>query len=222
MLLLASSPYDKKGPLYDAYRRHHGKDDARVLCWVAPTSRMNPIIDPAIIAEAYEADPESAAAEYGACFRSDLADYLTREAVDAVTMFGRHELPLCPGITYAAACDPSGGISDSMTCAVAHLEGNICVLDAILEIRAPFDPEQAVAECSALLKRYNITRAVSDRYAGAWAKVRFAEHGICLDQSAKPKSDLYHDLLPLVNAKRVAGGVSRPSAGSSGIAFASR
>ena len=31
ILLLASSPYAKKGELYNAYRRHYGKDDARVL-----------------------------------------------------------------------------------------------------------------------------------------------------------------------------------------------
>ena len=57
MLLLASSPYAKRGELYAAYRRHFGKDDARVLVWKADTATMNPRIDPAIIAEAYEFGP---------------------------------------------------------------------------------------------------------------------------------------------------------------------
>src|ERR1700704_833169 len=41
ILLLASSPYAKKGELYNAFRRHFGKDDGRVLVWKAPTSTMN-------------------------------------------------------------------------------------------------------------------------------------------------------------------------------------
>ena len=204
ILLLASSPYAKRGSLYSAFRRHYGRDDARVLVWKAPTAAMNPRIDPAIIAEAYSDDPEAARAEYGAEFRDDLADFVTREIVDAVTAWGRSELPPEPSITYAAFCDPSGGASDAMTLAVAHLrDGQVCVLDAALEIRAPFDPEAAVAECAALLRRFGITRVVGDRYAGEWPKARFREFGIQFEQSARPKSDLYHDLLPLLNARRV-------------------
>ena len=204
ILMLASSPYAKRGELYAAFRRHFGKDDARVLVWKADTATMNPKIDPAIIAEAYDSDPEAARAEYGAEFRDDLADYITREAVDAVVCWGRSELPPEPGVTYAAFCDPSGGVNDAMTLAVAHLrDGAICVLDAVLEVRPPFDPEVAVAACTAVLRRFGVTRVIGDRYAGLWPAARFAEHGIAFEQSARPKSDLYCDLLPLLNAKRV-------------------
>ena len=130
ILLMASSPYAKRGELYSAYRRHFGKDDARVLVWKADTATINPGIDPAIISEAYESDPEAARAEYGAEFRDDLADFVTREIVDACTAWGRSELPPEPGVTYAAFCDPSGGANDAMTLAVAHLrDGAVCVLD---------------------------------------------------------------------------------------------
>jgi hypothetical protein len=204
ILLLASSPYAKKGSLYAAYRRHYGNDGARVLVWKADTATMNPRIDPAIIAEAYEDDPESARAEYGAEFRDDLADFITREAIDAVTCWGRHELPPEPGVTYAAFVDPSGGANDAFTLAIAHLRDNaVGVLDAVLEIRPPFDPDQAVAECAAVLDRFGIKRIVGDRYAGEWPKSRFAAHGITFDQSAIPKSDIYHDFLPLANSKRI-------------------
>ena len=204
ILLLASSPYAKKGELYNAFRRYYGKDDARVLFWKAPTELMNSRVDKRIIEEARESDPEAARAEFDAEFRDDLADFVTREIVDSVTMWGRHELPPESGVTYAVFCDPSGGISDSMTLAIAHLgEGAVCILDAILEVRPPFDPEGAVSECEVLLRRFGVTRVVGDRYAGEWPKVRFAEHGIAFEQSAKPKSDIYHDLLPLLNARRV-------------------
>ena len=81
---------------------------------------MNPSVDKRIIEEAYESDPESARRRnIGGEFRTDLADYISRETVDAVTMWDRHELPPEPGVTYAAFCDPSGGVSDSLTLAIA-------------------------------------------------------------------------------------------------------
>ena len=54
-----------------------------------------------MIEEAYESDPESARAEYGGEIRDDLADFVSRETVDAVTMWDRSELPPEPGVTYA-------------------------------------------------------------------------------------------------------------------------
>ena len=204
MMLIASSPYSQRGELYNAYRRHFGRDGARVLVWKASTQEMNPGIDRRIIDEAYEDDPESAKAEYGGEFRTDLADYISRETVDAVTMWGRHELPPEPGVTYSAFVDPSGGVSDSMTLAIGHLgRNNACVLDAALEVRPPLDPEQTVAAFAVMLRRYGVTKIFGDKYAGEWPRARFAEHGIEFEQTARPKSDLYHDLLPLLNARRV-------------------
>jgi hypothetical protein len=52
---------------------------------------MNPRIDPAIIAEAYEDDPDSAASEYGAEFRTDIADFIGRAVVEACIEAGCHE-----------------------------------------------------------------------------------------------------------------------------------
>jgi hypothetical protein len=204
ILLLASSPYAKRGELYSAYRKFHGNDSGRVLVWKADTATMNPAIDPAIIAEAYKDDPEAARAEYGAEFRDDLADFVTREVVDRVTMWGRSELPPEAGISYFAFCDPSGGASDAMTLAISHLSSdNVPVLDAVRETRPPFDPEGVVTEFAELLRRYGVDSVTGDRYGGEWPRQRFREHGIRYEPSARPKSDLYIDLLSLLNAARV-------------------
>ena len=72
VLLMASSPYAKRGVLYQAFRRHFGKDDARVLVWRGTSLEMNPGLDPAIVEEAREEDPAAAAAEYDAQFRDDI------------------------------------------------------------------------------------------------------------------------------------------------------
>jgi hypothetical protein len=42
-----------------------------------------------------------------------------------------------------------------------------------------------------------------DKYAGEWPVEAFAKHGVRYEQSAEPKSDLYRDLLPLLNSGRV-------------------
>jgi hypothetical protein len=203
-LIGASSPYAKKGELWGGYRRHYGKDDSRVLVWKASTAEMNSSLDPAVIEEAYAADPEAAKADYGAEFRSDLADFVTVEAIEAVTAWGRHELPPMAGVTYIAFLDPSGGSGDAMTLAIGHLGRNgVCVLDAVLVVPAPFDPDDAVRQCAALCRRYGVSVATSDYYAGEWVPARFREHGIEVKQSDRFKSAIYVDFLPLVNARRV-------------------
>ena len=54
-----------------------------------------------------------------------------------------------------------------------------------------------------LLKTYRITEVQGDRYGGAWPRDRFREHGISYETAAKPKSDLYQDLLPAINSHMV-------------------
>jgi len=69
--------------------------------------------------------------------------------------------------------------------------------------RPPFSPEDVVLEFSALLKSYRISKVTGDRYAGEWPRERFREHGITYEPAAKPKSDLYRDLLPAINSRMV-------------------
>jgi hypothetical protein len=54
-----------------------------------------------------------------------------------------------------------------------------------------------------LLKTYRVTTVVGDRYAGEWCRERFRAHDIGYEPAEKPKSDLYRDLLPTLNAKRI-------------------
>jgi hypothetical protein len=54
-----------------------------------------------------------------------------------------------------------------------------------------------------LLKSYGISSVVGDRYAGEWPRERFDVHGISYEAAAKPKSDLYRDLLPAINSRQV-------------------
>lgn len=73
-----------------------------------------------------------------------------------------------------------GSGQDSMTLAVAHAERRddviVAMLDALREIRPPFSPQSVVSE--------------------------FCE-AISYEVSEKPKSDLYRELVPLLNSRNV-------------------
>ena len=203
VLLAASSPYARRGALWDAYRKHFGKDGDSVLVWKAATRRMNPAVDARIIADAYESDPANAAAEYGAEFRSDIESLLTREAVEACISVGIKERAPVSSIKYSGFVDPSGGSADSFTLAIAHRESEVGILDCIREIKPPFSPEAVVAEFSELLKSYRISTVIGDRYGGEFPRELFRKHKIRYEPAAKPKSDLYRELLPSVNSRKV-------------------
>ena len=79
ILLAASSPYSRRGALWDAHRRYYAKDGP-VLVWQAPTTTMNPTIGQRIVDEALERDASVGASEWLAEFRSDLESYVDRDS----------------------------------------------------------------------------------------------------------------------------------------------
>ena len=111
---------------------------------------MNPTVPQRVIDEATERDPASAAAEYGAQFRTDVESFVNREAVEACVSVGVRERAPISGVSYSAFVDPSGGSADSMTLAIGHQEDDVAVLDAIRERRPPFSPEDVVLEFAAV------------------------------------------------------------------------
>jgi hypothetical protein len=164
---------------------------------------MNPTFPQRIIDKAMERDPAKASAEYGAEFRNDIESFVAREAVEACVSPGVRERAPVAGATYFAFVDPSGGSADSMTLAIAHVEDKVAMLDVAREVKPPFSPEATVEEFSDLLKQYRVTKLLGDRYAGEWPVEQFKKYGIVYEQAAKPKSDLYRDLLPLLNSVEV-------------------
>jgi hypothetical protein len=215
LLISLSSPHARRGPLWEAYRTAFGKDDSCVLFWKGSSLEMNPALDPAIIKEAYDLDPVAAAAEYGAEFRSDCESFISRDSVETSVVRGRLELPKASGVRYHAFVDPSGGSMDSMTLAIAHLEKRVVrfpdgqevrfplALDLIREVKPPFSPEQVVREFAAAIKSYGISTVIGDHYAGEWPRERFSIHGVAYRPSEKSRSEIYMEMLPLLNSKRV-------------------
>jgi len=154
----------------------------------------------------YERDAASAAAEYGSNFRTDIENFVSIEAVKACVSSGTFERAPERGINYVGFLDPSGGSQDAFALAIAHniTTTSTIVIDCLREQRPPFSPEQTVLEFSNVLKTYNISKVQGDRYAGQWPVEALGKVGIIYEQSARPKSDLYLDLLPLINSCRIA------------------
>jgi hypothetical protein len=200
MLLCASSPYSRKGALWTAHRKYFGKAGP-ILVWQAATRTMNATVPQSVIDDAMERDPSSASAEYLAQFRTDVESLLTREAVEACVAPGVRERPFISRLKYKSFVDPSGGSSDSFTMGIAHREGNGIVIDLLRERKPPFSPDDVVKEFAATLKEYRIAKVTGDRYGGEWVRESFRRHGIAYELSAQPKSDLYRDAVPLVNAR---------------------
>ncbi|MCC8946477.1 hypothetical protein H8A97_15480 [Bradyrhizobium sp. Arg62] len=204
MMLCASSPHSRRGALWQAYKKHYGQQSDRILVWQADTLTMRPHAPDYIRAEidqAYQDDPSQASANFGGLFRTDLEQLLSIEALDAVTSDER-ERPYMPQFNYSAFCDPSGGGSDSFTLAIGHRENGVAVLDLVREKRPPFSPEEVVAEYAAELKAYGISSVKADRYALEWVREAFKKQGITLEHSEKSKSEIYRELLPLINSKK--------------------
>jgi hypothetical protein len=201
--LCASSPYAQKGALYEAFKKHHGRDDAPVLVWRASTLTMNPSVPQSVIDEAYERDPAAASAEHGAEFRSDLITFVDPEVVARCVVKSRVELPPTPGLKYTAAVDPSGGSADAMTLSLAHVEGDRGVLDFVREWPAPFSPDTVVTEIVEVLRRYGVNSVIGDRYAGEWAREPFRVRGIEYKLAALSRSDAYLTLLPSINSGKI-------------------
>jgi hypothetical protein len=203
-LIAISSPHAKRGELYRTHKRHFGKDGSPVLVWQADSLSMNPTLDRELINRAYQEDPEASAADYGAQFRSDIESFINREALEAVTVKGRHELPPIDDGRYCGFTDPAGGSGkDSMTLCIGHDFDGVKVIDLVREVKPRFSPEQVTEEFSKILTDYRCSTVWGDRYAGEWPREQFRKHGVTYKLADKTKSELYQALLPDVNSGRI-------------------
>jgi hypothetical protein len=205
-LFMISSPYARRGELWRVFQRHYGAaGDPLIMVAKGSSREFNATLPQSVVDRAYERDPAAASAEYGAEFRRDIESFISIEAVTSCVSRGIYERAPQRGIIYCAFVDPSGGSADSFALCIGHKDHGkqIVVVDRLREIKAPFSPENAAYEFARLLKSYNISRIEGDHYAGAWPLEQFRKFGIHYEPSAKPKSQLYVDLLPLINSRRI-------------------
>jgi hypothetical protein len=199
ILVGITTAYRRKGLAFDRWRDAYGKPDDDVLVVLGTSQQFNPLLPAEVISRHLERDPEAAAAEWLSEWRSDLADFLDRELVEAAIDVGTAARPPRPDVTYFAGADPSGGRGNAFTAAISHAEGDRVVLDALFERRSPFEPASTVAEVAALLREYGIT---GDNFAAEWVVDAFRAQGTIYRRSERNRSAIYIDCLPLFTAGR--------------------
>ncbi len=204
-LICLSSPYGKRGALWEAVKRDYGPDgDPAIIVAKAASRTLNPLLSEKVVARAYARDETAARAEFGGEFRSDVSGFLDHETVAFAVDRGVTVRPPRPQqIRYRSGTDPSGGVRDSFTCAICHSEGDAEILDCLVEVRAPFNPQSATQQISAVLKSYGLFRTIGDRFSAEWVVGEFARCGICYEHAEVDRSEAYLNMAPLFTSGRV-------------------
>ena len=158
----------------------------------------------AALQAAYAEDPASARAEFGGEFRDDVSEFVSRAVVEALVAHGRKELEPNDEFAYRAGVDLSGGRSDSAALVIVHLEGRKVVQDFGKEWKAPHNPHTVVREIAKEIRRWGLSSLTGDKFAGDWPTRAFKEHGVTYRFAARPRSDLYRELQPLLFAGKEA------------------
>jgi hypothetical protein len=200
-LVALSSPYAKRGALWDMFKRHFATDSPRVLVARAPSLTMNPTLPRHVVDDAMRDDPEAARAEYMAEFRSDIASFVDPDLIAECTRPKPRELPRVQGVSYVAFVDPAGGGADEFTLAIGHRDRDAAVIDLVTGRKG--SPAGIVADYAGTLARYGIRKVTGDRYAGRWPRDEFAKHGIDYQVSELDRSGLYLETLAALNSGRV-------------------
>lgn len=215
LLLVLSNPYAPRGELHDAVAQYFGRDEESaedgVLVWNASTLAMRPSHPPRPIARLWKADPVKAASEYGVdgyvTFRQAEQALLDDDALRRVIVQGRTELPAVDGVRYWAFIDAAQGSrsGDSMTLGIAHRDASgRAVLDLVREIEPPFSPGREIVETFApILAEYGVRHVHGDRHSVGFVAEYFQACGVRFVPSPHTKSELYAELLPLVNTGAV-------------------
>jgi len=205
LLISISTPYARRGILYDSFKRNFGQPDGRSFIWKAPSTVMNPTLDRELIKEALRDDPQAAGAEWLCEWRADIESFLPFESIQACVVPDRFENPPIAGVTYTAFIDPSFGGQDSFTLAIAHseLQGKVKILDTVRERKPGFKPEEVVSEFAQIMKAYRCFEVTSDRFSRDWVKNTFRLHGIQVNFSHRSSSEIYLDFLPLVTSRAI-------------------
>jgi hypothetical protein len=109
LLCLISSPYARRGELWNMYRANFGPDgDPSVLVAQGTSLDFNPTLPRAVIDKALANDRAAAAAEYLGEFRSDIGNFIDRAVLNRCVAVGVVERPPQSGHRYVAHADPPG------------------------------------------------------------------------------------------------------------------
>jgi hypothetical protein len=205
-LLILSSPFARKGEVWDLYDKHYGeKGDSGILVVHGTSLDFNKSLPKAVVERALQRNPVTARAEYLAEFRSDLEGYVSLDTLRACTGNMAEWAPVT-GTSYIAAVDiASGSGEDSLAMAIAHYDdtSDKIIVDFVHEWPPSFSPKAVLGEVAERCYRYGVTELIGDRYAFAFAREILRDMHLSFRVSDKTTSICFSELLPMLNAHEV-------------------
>ena len=200
-LILASSAYAKSGALYDMWRRHYGPHgDPDTLVAYGTSRDFNPSLPQVEIDRALAEDRPRNEAEYLSIWRSDVESFVSLDVVEGCVGDFREMMPARDAVYHAFVDPASGSGEDSFTLAIAHKLRDQIIIDCVREVRPHFSPAAAVEYLVHTVKSFRCSEVLGDHYAGEFPRELFHKHGIRYKLCKTPKSDLFRDLLPMLNS----------------------
>ena len=207
LIAIITTIYASEGPAFELFRQWGAEVPGQLI--VKGTTRdFNPTILQSFIDHELALDPQGAAAEYLTIPRTDISRLFDAPLIDGVTRGSPRELPcvmtLRGGtVIYHAGVDVSGGRGDAASAAVAHMDGDRVILDAVRFWPAPHDPLVVAGEVAKFLALYGLEAARADQYAAEFARSAYREAGVTLMDSEHTRSEVYLAALPLFTTGRI-------------------
>ena len=197
-LFILSSPNAQYGSLYSLHQQWFANEKASTLVWRGTAPEMNPTLDLEALARQQVEDPEGFRSEILAEFRSARAALFDGAALDACVVAGLQELVAVPGRYYFAFIDCTGGRGDAMALCIGHVEADdYVVIDCLRSW--PNTVKATVAEVATVLAAYGLDTVVGDNWGQDTTVDLFRQTGLTYDASPMNRSQLYLNLLPLIN-----------------------
>ncbi len=198
LLVSIGSAYAKRGVHYERSMRFAGTDDPHGLAWRAGTTQMNPDFSVAVIEQALADDPSSGRAEYLSEERQDVETFLSSDAIRAVCVPDRIELPPVGG--HFMFVDSAAGGACAYTAAVYHVtRERKTVIDKLVVLDPPLNTSHGGTKFVAdICKQYSVNLIFGDAFAGDWVSAEFRKYEISYERSPLVKTDLFIEALPVI------------------------
>lgn len=207
-MIKISTPWIRKGEIWQDFRQYYGKANNDVLVFQGDTETIFPAYaekNRKKLERQKKRNPLMYETERLARFRSDLSAMYDPAMIDkAVNPDRPLEIPYRKDVAYKAFTDCSGGVGkDHYAYCCGHLENEKVIID-IVRSRAPkFNPDEVTAGYCDLAKAYKINKVYGDKFSGDWASNSWAKHDIDYERSEKTKSELYLEAESPFNTERV-------------------
>lgn len=208
-----SSIHTPVGYMYDTYEKYYGKENPDILIWRATTLDMRPDFDKKKIEREMEEDESMARAEYYSEWRIGTDTYCKKEVYEASVDEGVTIRPPKPGYRYYAFVDPSSSVEkgDSYALAIGHIEQidggerpvSVVIVDRAEVRNPPFNPDIVAEDYARIMTGYGIGTVIGDAWGGAMPPRTFERHSIRYEKSPSNKSELFLDMLHLLNMFKV-------------------